>query len=260
MISLENKWSNQIEKYVKLGLFILSNNHKTLQDFTLWLNKAVYSFINLNNHLNNEKELFELTSPTLSRYLSDKIGISKDRGLIFYEIIKEELEIKKILQKKILEFSKDNWKSINTRIILTDINFLTFIVIQKILLSNYNYSTIDAVITPEADGIPLGVIFAQQLRCKCIYVRKNKRSEDKEYVQVEVQRFRNVINYYLSLNELPINSKVLLVDDICRSGSTLQHLEDLIKKAGSKVVKKLVLINIVNKDAINNIESFIDLP
>ena len=218
------------------------------------------NFINTLDSKQNKKTSFEITQPTLSRYLSGKISISKDRGIMFFMFMNLELETKKILMNRIKEFSKDNWSSINTRVILTDVILLSFIVIKKILESD-DFSNIDAIITPEADGIPLGVILAQQLKRKCIYVRKNKRSEDVNFVQVEVQRYRNVVNYYLSLKELPPNSNVLLVDDIKRSGSTLKHLEELVEKAGSKVVKKMVLINVKgDRDVITEVDSFLELP
>lgn len=252
-------WTSQSEEYVKLGLFLLSHNHDTLQNFTKWLNDQISNYLVDNDLKINNNKSFEITQPTLSRYLSGKISISKDRGIVLFEIIAIELETQKVLMEKIKEFSKDNWSSINTRVILTDIVLLNFIVAKKILDSD-DLSSIDAIITPEADGIPLGVMLAQKLRCKCIYVRKNKRSEELNFVQVEVQRYRNVVNYYLSLKELPPNSKVLLVDDIKRSGSTLKHLEELIEKAGSRVSKKMVLIDIKSDDdKIKEVESFLQL-
>ena len=243
----KKQWSSQQEEYVKLGLNILFQNFSTLNEFNSWLD------------IKSETQNF-ITEPTLSRYLSNKMGISQTKGEILLKIIDSELEMKKVLMDKIKEFSKDNWSSINTRVILTDIVLLTFIVMKKIHDNNDLFLNINAIVTPEADGIPLGVIIAQQLRCKCIYVRKNKTSEEENFVQVEVQRYRNVVNYYLSLKELPPNSKVLLVDDIKRSGSTLRHLEDLIKKAGSHVTKKMVLIDIKSKDELSSdVDSFLQL-
>lgn len=253
------QWTDQTEQYVKLGLFLLYQEHPTLQEFNAWLNTKINTFIENNDSSFDKGQPFEVTQPTLSRYLSGKISISKERGITFYKFINVELETKKILMEKIQEYSKDNWASINTRVILTDIVLLNFIVIKKILETD-DFSSIDAIITPEADGIPLGVMLAQQMKRKCIYVRKNKRSEEVNFVQVEVQRYRNVVNYYLSLKELPPDSKVLLVDDIKRSGSTLRHLEELVEKAGSKVVKKMVLINIKSKDDIvKDVDSFLEL-
>ena len=251
-------WTSQTEEYVKLGLFILSKEHKTLQEFSTWINNRLKNyFIEKTDEITTET--FEIIQPTLSRYLSGKIGISQKKGSVLLKLIDKELNMTKIIMDKIQEFSTDNWVSINTRVILTDITFLTFIVIKKILQSN-DFSTIDAIVTPEADGIPLGVILAQELQCKCIYVRKNKRSEDTDFVQVEVQRYRNVVNYYLSKKELPPDSKVLLVDDIKRSGSTLKHLEELIEKAESRVIKKMVLIDIKSEgDKIKNVDSFLEL-
>ena len=256
---MNDQWSNQTEEYVQLGLFLLYQRHHTLQEFNYWLNNRIKDYLVKNQYKKENKPSFEITQPTLSRYLSGKISISKDRGQLFYQIIDEELETKKILMEKITEFSRDNWNSINTRVILTDIVLLSFITIKKILESD-DLSNIDAIITPEADGIPLGVILAQQLKRKCIYVRKNKRSEEVDFVQVEVQRYRNVVNYYLSLKELPPHSKVLLVDDIKRSGSTLKHLEHLVEKANSKVIKKLVLIDVASKhDIVTGVDSFLQL-
>ena len=253
-------WTNQTEEYVKLGLFILFKEHKSLQEFNNWLNNKIEEYTQENNKEKNSKRPFEVTQPTLSRYLSGKISISKERGQTFLRIVNSELETTKILMDRIQDFSKDNWSSINTRVILTDISLLTFVVMQKILDSK-NLENVDAIITPEADGIPLGVILAQQLKCKCIYVRKNKRSEEINFVQVEVQRYRNVVNYYLSLKELVPQSNVLLVDDIKRSGSTLKHLEELVEKAGSKVIKKLVLIDVKGEnDIVTEVDSFLQLP
>lgn len=242
-------WSSQVEEYVKLGLHLLFQRKQPMKltEFKEWLEKE------------SKIENF-ITEPTLSRYLSNKMGISQTKGEILLKIIDSELEIEKILMDRIKEFSKDNWSSINTRVILTDIVLLTFVVMKKITDRSDDLNNINAIVTPEADGIPLGVILAQQLKCKCIYVRKNKRSEDTEFVSVEAQRYRNVVNYYLSLKELPPNSNVLLVDDIKRSGSTLKHLEELVKKAGSHVSKKMVLIDIETKNQqISDVESFLKL-
>ena len=253
------QWTDQTEQYVKLGLFLLYQEFNSLQEFNAWLNTKINSLIKNVDSSTESGQPFEITQPTLSRYLSGKISISKDRGLTFYKFINLELETKKILMEKIKEYSKDNWAAINKGVILTDTVLLKFIVIKKNLDSE-DLSSIDAIITPEADGIPLGVMLAQQLKRKCIYVRKNKRSEELNFVQVEVQRFRNVVNYYLSLKELPPDSKVLLVDDIKRSGSTLSHLEELVAKAGSKVVKKMVLINVKSKnDIVKDVDSFLEL-
>jgi len=254
-----SSWDNSLENYVKSGLLILQRNFQTLQEYSQWLNNEISQFFI--NSKENFFDIFEITTPTLSRYLANKIGISKERGLVLLAIINQNLDIPTLIKNKIDEFGKKNWQSINTRLVLTDVPFLSFIVNKTILSWDKELSeNIFAIVTPEADGIPFGVILAHFLNCKCIYVRKNKRAEENDFIHLEFQRYRNVVNYYLSLKELPKNSKCIVVDDIKRSGSTLGHITELVEKAGSKVIKKLVLIDVPSENSFeNDVESLLKL-
>ena len=50
------------------------------------------------------------------------------------------------------------------------------------------------------------------------------------------------------------------MDDIKRSGSTLKHLEELVEKAGSRVVKKMVLIDVKGEnDVVTGVDSFLQV-
>lgn len=99
---------------------------------------------------------------------------------------------------------------------------------------------VDALVTPEVKSIPLAYELSRQMRIPYVVTRKIKKpymvgSLSHEVVSITTGKAQ-IIWLDGKDKEILKNKKVILVDDVVSTGSTLKGLRKLMKKAGAEVV------------------------
>lgn len=105
----------------------------------------------------------------------------------------------------------------------------------------------DAIVTAEAKGIALAYKISEILGLKeFIVARKSEKTYMKDTVEVEVQSITTAKKQVLLLDGVDCKKiegkNVCVIDDVVSTGESLNALEELVKAANAKVVKKACIL------------------
>ena len=105
----------------------------------------------------------------------------------------------------------------------------------------------DIIFTAEAKSIPLIYEMAKQAGMNdYIIARKAKKMYMKNIVEVEVASITTAGKQHLYLGQTEVDKirgkRVLIVDDVISTGSSLKAMEDLVKKAGGTIAGKMAVL------------------
>ena len=100
------------------------------------------------------------------------------------------------------------------------------------------------VLTVETDGLPFAYAVASSLGIPCLYARKRKPVGITDVLSVDLEATASrTVTLYVPETLLK-NDKVLIVDDVVRSGRTQRKLVELVKIGGGEPVGLLSLIGV----------------
>jgi len=169
-----------------------------------------------------------LSAPILSRYVRGHVLPSPSRSDKFVAVFRERL-----LKKMVTEHIRTTGEGVYdlTRVV-TDVGLLKQI--AKVVYSEFEPSHVQKVLTMEVDGVPLAVEIADEFNV----IAKTERdlAAEEFYEQRMVYSPDSVKYLYLPKNSLKKGEHVLIVDDLIRSGVTLDALVRLAEKARARPV------------------------
>jgi len=187
------------------------------------------------------EEILGITVPTLWRYIHGDIKPSVDRARQILSKLLDQEVVSRLREKLI---KSDDEGIVRTYNIVYNTNLLNYTSIEAFLWAqNMGFST---VATVEVDGIPLATLIAKRLKAKLIVIKKRKEVGYMRFIEVSyiTQAPPEVITLYLPEGAIEYGEKVLVVDDLVRSGRTSAAVFEVIKKAGGRPAGFYALIAI----------------
>ncbi len=122
----------------------------------------------------------------------------------------------------------------------------------------------DVLVTAEAKSIPLAYALAIETRKPYIVLRKTYKPYMGDALRAETLSITTGEPQVLILDEkdrdLIAGKRVLIVDDVISTGSTLQGMRMVIEKAGAKVVKEAAILTEGERSKWEEIVSLGHLP
>ena len=116
----------------------------------------------------------------------------------------------------------------------------------KALAAKLTEISYDVIVTAESKSIPLAYALASETQKPYVVLRKEYKSYMGNAIQWETLSITTGKPQTLYLDEkdkpLILQSRVLIVDDVISTGSTLQGMEKIISLAGAKVVGKAAIL------------------
>ena len=110
-------------------------------------------------------------------------------------------------------------------------------------LKNINY---DVLVTAEAKSIPLAYALSSEMKKPYVILRKSYKPYMGDAITTETLSITTGQPQILVLDEkdraILKDKKVLIVDDVISTGSTLQGMKMVIEKAGGTVVKEAAIL------------------
>ena len=186
--------------------------------------KKSYSYKELSAELN-------LSAPILSRYVRGHVLPSAKRSEKFIATFREKLLEKMIMDE--VRVTQDGSYDIST--IVSNVGLLRQI--AKVVYSEYSLLSVDKVMTMEVDGIPLAVEVAGEFNVNVAVVRDERDLGIEEFLEQKAVYNPSTIKYlYLPRSALRKGEHVLIVDDMVRSGITIEALVRMAEKARTKIV------------------------
>lgn len=155
----------------------------------------------------------------------------------------------------------------NTKL-MSDTLFMN--VLAKIVAQEYKSHNITKLLTAAVDGLPLAIRIADQLECELIYAKNTKEVGVPKYIEetyTPSSSSGNLLTLYVPKHLLNKKDRILIVDDIIRSGYTQNALINICKKINAKVIGVFIMISFgdtwktlfdMNEDF--KVETFLEIP
>ncbi len=126
---------------------------------------------------------------------------------------------------------------------------------------------IDKVLSAETVGVPLATAIALDLDADLVLARRSPEDPRKEYIRGEAgEPPFNVKTFYVSKTSIIKDDNVLLVDDLARTGMTLEALAKIVKNIEANIAGALVIVALgsfwrkrLKKLDVRNIYSFMEI-
>lgn len=103
----------------------------------------------------------------------------------------------------------------------------------------------DIIVAPESRGFLLGLPLALHMKKPFVPIRK-KGKLPREVISQEYELEYGRATIEVTKNDIPPNSKILIIDDLIATGGTTIAIQDLLTKLNSTVVGQAYLIELVN--------------
>ncbi|MFB6160124.1 MAG: phosphoribosyltransferase family protein [Haloferacaceae archaeon] len=115
--------------------------------------------------------------------------------------------------------------------------------VAPVVAESFDLPRPDVVLTAATDGITLGAAVASHFDARVAYAKKSRETAVEEFVEARQRLDSGIeLTYYLPASALAAGDRVLVVDDLIRSGETQELLLDVAASAGAEVVGVVTLI------------------
>ena len=172
-----------------------------------------------------------LSAPILSRYVRGHVLPSAARSEKFIATFREKLLRKMIMDN--VKVTPDGSYDISE--VVSNVGLLRQI--AKVVFSEFSLVPIDKVVTMEVDGVPLAAEVAGEFNVNLAVVRTERDLGIEEFVEQKAVYSPSSVKYlYLPKTALRRGDRILVVDDMVRSGTTIEALTRMAERAKAKIV------------------------
>ena len=172
-----------------------------------------------------------LSAPILSRYVRGHVLPSPARSEKFIATFREKLLRKMIMDS--VKVSQDG--SYDVSEVVSNVGLLRQI--AKVVYSEFSLMNVDRVLTMEVDGVPLAAEVAGEFNVNLAVVRSTRELGVDEFVEQKAVYSPSSVKYlYLPKTAIKKGDHLLIVDDLVRSGVTIEALTRMAERAKAKIV------------------------
>ncbi|MDA4123870.1 MAG: phosphoribosyltransferase family protein [Thaumarchaeota archaeon] len=175
--------------------------------------------------------LLDLSAPILSRYVRGHVLPSAARSEKFIATFREKLLRKMVMDE--VKVSSDGSYDISA--VVSNVGLLRQI--AKVVFSEFSLVSVDKVMTMEVDGVPLGAEVAGEFNVNLAVARAERDLGIEDFLEQKAVYSPSSVKYlYLPRSALKKGEHILIVDDMVRSGTTIEALTRIAEKARAKIV------------------------
>ncbi len=186
-------------------------------------------------------KMINLPPSVLSRYINGHVIPSIEKAEMIIETFKENY-IREVLRSRVIER--------NGAYDLTSVCYDAGLqqLIAKCVAGEFELIKVDKILTAAVDGIPIAIQLGNELGVKSIVVAKGTKEVGVEEFLEEKAVFSPVIfkTFYIPKGSIKKDENVLVVDDIMRTGATLEAMVRLVEKSKANVAGIFTLFSIRN--------------
>ncbi|MDT7894850.1 MAG: phosphoribosyltransferase family protein [Desulfurococcales archaeon] len=190
------------------------------------------------------QEVLGISAPVLWRYIAGVVRPTKERASEILRTLIEKGVLRRVITKR-LKLVDGDVVNMYSLVYSTDILWLASI-------EAYYYfkdQQLDVALTTEVDGIPVGLAIASMLDLDLVVAKRRKELGFSEFYE-ETYLSRDppsLVTLYVPRESLKKGSRVLIVDDLLRSGRTLKALINIVKQAKAEVAGIFSLVAVGNE-------------
>jgi adenine phosphoribosyltransferase len=192
----------------------------------------------------------EVSVANLSRYINGKaLPKSKLKDELLRVITSDNalaLSVEDLIDNHIYIWTDEQGNiGVNNTYLLNDsktLKAILFLAIHKGIIPR----DVDKVITAEVDGIPVAMTLAHLLNIDCVYARRKKPLGTTNFIAEDIKStsLGRVETIYFPEKFIRTRERVMIVDDVIRTGATQRALVDLVRQSGGIAIKIMSLIGI----------------
>jgi adenine phosphoribosyltransferase len=179
----------------------------------------------------------------LNRYIKGRVLPSQDRSELLIKTFQDMFNLSQEVRKRIV-FDKNGYFD-NTPL-LSDT--LLSRAIAREVAGRFSNKKITKVLSPAVDGIPIAVHVANELGVDLVIAKKTKEVGIESFIEESyVPSYSGVMmTLYLPKKGISSKDRLIIVDDVIRSGETQRALIDVANKLGATIVGIFILVAIGN--------------
>lgn len=211
-----------------------------VQSMNLRIRSVAYLKMLKKNHTYAElSRMLNLPTTVLNRYIMGRVLPNEKRAKELISYFRKRYSVEEEIRKRI-ECDEEGY--FDNSAILYDTQLLGEIATRAV----ERFPEAERVFTSETDGIPVACSIALQLGVDAVYARKHREVGITDYIEQTYipSSSGNLMSLYLPKNALQKNQKVLIVDDVLRSGETQRALIKLAERSGALIYGIFVVISI----------------
>jgi len=184
-------------------------------------------------------EYLGLSPPILSRYMRGHVLPSYKRAQGLYEKLMEITNIKNELKKRI-NFDEEGYFD-NTPLV-SEITWLK--ILSNYAMEKFAGRRVTKVLTAAVDGIPVSTLVSNLLDVDLIVAKDSKEVGINDFVEETYIPKGSAIRKSLYVPKASIKRRdsVLIIDDVVRTGETVQALVDLVRNQRADVSGIYVIV------------------
>lgn len=172
-----------------------------------------------------------LSAPILSRYVRGHVLPSASRSEKFVAVFRERLLRKIVLSR--IRVTRDGTYDLSD--LISNVGLLRQI--AKVVYSEFGLSQVHKILTMEVDGVPLAVEVAGEFNVNVAIAKEERDIGVDDFHEQRVVYSPDSVKYlYLPKSSIRKGEHVLIVDDMVRSGITIDALAKLTEKTRARLV------------------------
>jgi adenine phosphoribosyltransferase len=235
-MSTAESYNDAQEKLMTLNLLKMGfKNFETLEAMKNHLSErgVDISIANLSRYINGKA----LPKSNLKNQLLNVLVENKELGLTIDQLIDSHIDV----------WTDDAGEiGVNNTYLLNDSKTLKAILFLAIRNGTIP-KDIDKVITAEVDGIPIAMSLAHLLNIDCVYARRKKPLGTSNFIAEDIQSIGSsgrIETIFFPEKFIRNKERVLIVDDVIRTGTTQKALVNLVRKSGGIPTKVIILTGV----------------
>jgi adenine phosphoribosyltransferase len=132
--------------------------------------------------------------------------------------------------------------------------------VAPVAANAFGFDRPDVVLTAATDGITLAAAMASYFDARLAYAKKSKETAIEEFIESRQRLTSGIeLTYYLPSKAISAGDRVLVVDDLIRSGETQELLLDIAAQADAELTGVFTLIA-VGDVGIERARELVDAP
>jgi adenine/guanine phosphoribosyltransferase-like PRPP-binding protein len=208
-------------------------------------------------------KITDLPITVLNRYIRGHVLPSAERSEELINILAQELDLAEEVQRR-LKFDRigyfDNTGLLGDTLLLRHV--------ARFVAQTFAKDGVTKVLTAASDGVPPSSLIANELEVDLVVAKRVREVGVQEFVEeTYIPSYSGVrMSLYIPRYSFSKKDRVLVVDDVVRSGETQRALINIVKKAGARVIGLFILVAIGDswRDEIilpdGTIETILNLP
>ena len=186
-------------------------------------------------------DLLDLNPPILSRYMRGHVLPSYKRAQGLYDKLMVITDIKEELKKRI---SFDDEGYFDNTPLVSEITWLK--IMSNYALEKFAGRRVTKVLTAAVDGIPVSTLVSNLLDVDLVVAKDQKEVGISDFIEETYIPKGSAIrkSLYVPRRAIRKRDSVLIIDDVVRTGETVQGLVDLVNNQRADIAGIYVLVTV----------------